>query len=437
MGLPMVAHRLRRDLGDAAVITDPVARRTYECVGLTPYRCTPGLVVWPEDAEGVQAAVLACREAGVPFVARGSGTGPSGGALAEAKGALPGTDVGLPQADRALPEADGVVIVTGRMRRIIEVDLPNRRAVVEPGVLNLAVSDTVGPTGYFYAPDQSSQRMRSIGGNVAENSGGPHCVKYGFTTQHVSGLEVCTPDGDLVRLGVGKAVRSPGYDLTGVFIGSEGTLGIATKIVVKLLRAPESVRTILAAFDSIDRAGAAASAITTAGVQPAAAEIMDTLAIRAAEAVVDRGYPAGTRAVLIVELDGPAVEVEAETAALTALFAGALALRTADDPAGRAAIWKGHETAVGRIRRDHPVGSISGESGVGDHTSAKLPSMFSVDDLATTQDDLATMQLVRRAFDPGNRANPGKVFPTPRLCGERSPAALAPCRTGERIRGAG
>jgi glycolate oxidase len=479
----MVAHRLRRDLGDAAVITDLATRRTYECDGLTSYRCTPGLVVLPEDAQGVRAAVLACREAGVPFVARGSGTGLSGGAL---------------------PEASGVLIVTARMRRIVEIDLPNRRAVVEPGVVNLAVTGAVRPAGYFYAPDPSSQQICSIGGNVAENSGGAHCVKYGFTVHHVTGLEVCTPDGELRWLGPGKAVRTPGYDLTGVFIGSEGTLGIATKIVVKLLRAPESVCTILAAFDSVDRAGAAVSAIIAAGIQPAAAEIMDALAIQAAEAAVSCGYPAGAQAVLIVELDGPAVEVEAETAAVTALCAEAFEVRTADDPALRAAIWKGRKSAfaaVGRISRDyivqdgviprtalaevlheidelaasagirvanvfhagdgnlHPLvlydgqrqgaleraekvsgaildlcvargGSITGEHGVGVDKSAKLPRMFSAE-------DLATMQLVRHAFDPDGRANPGKVFPTPRLCAERSPAALAPRQSGERVRDAG
>ncbi|GAA5177345.1 FAD-linked oxidase C-terminal domain-containing protein [Rugosimonospora acidiphila] len=472
MTLAMVAQRLRRDLGDAAVITDLATRRTYECDGLTPYRCTPGLVVLPEEASGVRAAMLACRDAGMPFSARGCDTGLSG---------------------RALPEADGVLIVTSRMRRIIEIDLRNLRAVVEPGVVNLAITREVAPGGYFYAGDPSSRRICSIGGDVAENSGGAHCVKYGFTVHHVTGLEVCTPGGELVQIGAGTAARSPGYDLTGVFVGAEGTLGIATKIAVRLLRAPEAACTILAAFDRVERAGAAVSAIIAAGIQPAAAEIMDALAIEAAEAAVHCGYPAGARALLIIELDGPAVEVEAETAAVTELCAEAFEIRTADDPARRAAIWKGRKSAfaaVGRISRDylaqdavipraalaevlgeidalagaaglrvanlfhacegnlHPLvlydgqlpgareraewvsgqildlcvargGSISGEHGVEVDRSATLFRMFSAD-------DLDTMRLVRSAFDPDGLASPGKVFPAPGLCAERSPVALAP-----------
>jgi glycolate oxidase len=468
--LDVLARRLRRDLGDGAVITDPATRRTYDCDGLTAYRRTPGMVVLPENAQGVRAAVLACRESGVPFVARGSGTGLSAGAL---------------------PEADGVLIVTARMRRILDVDLPNQRAVVEPGVINLAVSRAVGPAGWYYAPDPSSQQICSIGGNVAENSGGAHCVKYGFTVHHVTGLEVCTADGDLVRLGAGRAAQAPGYDLTGVFVGSEGTLGIATKIWVRLLRSPESVCTILAGFHTIEQAGAAVSAIVAAGLRPAAAEIMDALSISAAEAAVDCRYPEGAGAVLIVELDGPAVEVEAEAAAVTALCGEAFEIRSATDPRRRAEIWRGRKSAfaaVGRISRDyivqdgviprtalaevlqeiealasaagirvanvfhagdgnlHPLvlfdgrepgaldraeqvsgaildlcvkrgGSITGEHGVGVDKAAKLPTMFA-------PEDLATMVLVRTAFDPDGRANPGKVFPVPGRCGERSAGAV-------------
>jgi glycolate oxidase len=462
--LASLARRLRATLGSTSVITDEATRRTYECDGLTSYRCVPGLVVLPETAEQVQQTVRACRDLGVPFVARGSGTGLSGGAL---------------------PATDGVLIVTAKMTRIIDVDLPNRRAVVEPGVVNLAISRTVGGSGYYYAPDPSSQQICSIGGNVAENSGGAHCVKYGFTVHHVTGLEICTPDGELVWIGPGKAAEAPGYDLTGVFIGSEGTLGIATKIVVKLLRTPESVVTLLAAFRTVEAAGAAVSAIIAAGLTPAAVEIMDALAITAAEQAVACGYPAGAGAVLIVELDGPAVEVEAEAAAVRELCAEAFEIRTAADAARRAAIWKGRKSAfaaVGRISRDyivqdgviprsalaevlgeidelagsagvrvanvfhagdgnlHPLvlydgaqagalraaeqvsgaildlcvargGSITGEHGVGVDKASKLPRMFS-------DADLDTMQLVRCAFDPAGLANPGKVFPTPRLCGE-------------------
>ncbi|HKS98397.1 MAG TPA: FAD-linked oxidase C-terminal domain-containing protein [Rugosimonospora sp.] len=462
--LASLARRLRHAMGEAAVITDEATRRTYECDGLTSYRCVPGLVVLPETAEHVQAAVRACRDLDVPFVARGSGTGLSGGAL---------------------PVADGVLIVTARMTRILDLDLPARRAVVEPGVINLAISRAVASSGFYYAPDPSSQQICSIGGNVAENSGGAHCVKYGFTVHHVTGLEVCTPDGDLVWIGPGKAAEAPGYDLTGVFIGSEGTLGIATKIVVRLLRTPESVVTLLAAFRTVAEAGAVVSAIIAAGLIPAAVEIMDALAIAAAEQAVACGYPPGAGAVLIIELDGPAVEVEAEVAAVRELAAPAFEIRVAADAEQRAAIWKGRKSAfaaVGRISPDyivqdgviprsalaevlreidglaagagvrvanvfhagdgnlHPLvlydgtrsgaleaaekvsgaildlcvnrgGSITGEHGVGVDKAAKLPRMFN-------DADLDTMQLVRCAFDPAGLANPGKVFPTPRLCGE-------------------
>jgi len=470
--LPALTARLVDALGPDAVVTNEAARRTYECDGLTHYRVTPGVVALPTDAAGVQATVRLCREYGVPFVARGSGTGLSGGAL---------------------PVADGVLIVTSRMRRILEVDLANGRALVEPGVVNLAISQAVADAGYFYAPDPSSQIVCSIGGNVAENSGGAHCVKYGFTVHHVTGLELCTPDGDLVWLGGGMAAEAPGYDLVGVVVGSEGTLGIATKVAVRLLRSPQAVTTLLAAFPTIAEAGAATSAIIAAGLVPAAAEIMDALAIAAAEKAVNCRYPPGAGAVLIVECDGPAAEVAAEVAEVTRLCreAGAFEVRVAADPAERAEIWRGRKSAfaaVGRIspnyivqdgviprtalaevlaaiealtaearRRTghdvrvanvfhagdgnlHPLvlydaavpgfyeaaeevsgaildlcvahgGSITGEHGVGVDKAAKLPRMFG-------PDDLDTMHLVRCAFDPDSRANPGKVFPTPRLCGE-------------------
>jgi len=227
--LAAVAARLRAELGDHAVITDRQELRTYECDGLAHYRVTPGLVVLPETTRQVAAVVRACAEGGVPFVARGSGTGLSGGAL---------------------PHADGVLVVTSRMRRILEVDIDSQRAVVQPGVVNVAVTAAAAPHGYYYAPDPSSQQVCSIGGNVAENSGGAHCLKYGFTTNHVLGLELVTPDGDIVQLG-GKAPDPPGYDLLGVLVGSEGTLGIATAVTVRLVRAPESVRTLLAGFASV------------------------------------------------------------------------------------------------------------------------------------------------------------------------------------------
>ncbi len=214
-----LAPRFAEIAGHANVITDPRELRTYECDGLTSHRCTPAIAVLPETAEQVAAVVRACTRAGVPYVARGSGTGLSGGAL---------------------PNADGVLVVTARMRRVIEVDPANRRAVVEPGVTNLAVSKAAEPFGYFYAPDPSSQVVCSVGGNVAENSGGAHCLKYGFTVHHVLALQVALPSGPLAWIGDGTGA-APGYDLLGAFVGSEGTLGIVTKIVVRLTR-PRSRR---------------------------------------------------------------------------------------------------------------------------------------------------------------------------------------------------
>ena len=273
-----LAARLCAELGTDRVITDRQELRTYECDGLTHYRVVPALAVLPRDHTELARTVRACAEAGVPFVARGSGTGLSGGAL---------------------PHADGVLIVTSQMRAILDVAPQDERAVVEPGVINLAVSRAANPSGYYYAPDPSSQQVCSIGGNVAENSGGAHCLKYGFTTNHVLGVEFVEPSGEVVQIG-GKAPDPPGYDLLGTIVGSEGTLGIATKVTVRLTRAPESVQTLLAGFDGTDAAGQAVSAIIAAGVIPAAVEMMDALAIEAAEAAVHCGYPEGAGAVLIV-----------------------------------------------------------------------------------------------------------------------------------------
>ncbi|WP_117215370.1 FAD-linked oxidase C-terminal domain-containing protein [Allorhizocola rhizosphaerae] len=456
-----LSGRLTKD----QIITDPVELRTYECDGLAQYRVSPGLVVLPHNASETAFVVKACAEAGIPFVARGSGTGLSGGAL---------------------PRRDGVLIVTAQMRSIVELAIEDERAVVQPGVINLHVTRAAAAHGYYYAPDPSSQQICSIGGNVAENSGGAHCLKYGFTTNHVTGLEIVTPDGELVRLG-GKALDPPGYDLIGTFVGSEGTLGIATEVTVRLTPVPQAVSTLLAGFASTDEAGAATSAIIAAGIVPAAIEMMDALAIEAAEAAVHCGYPAGAGAVLIVELDGLIEAVEAEFAAVQRLCVdeGAFEIRVAADDAERALIWKGRKSAfaaVGRISPDyivqdgviprtalpevlrridelsqrtgvrvanvfhagdgnlHPLvlfddsvpgqaahaeevsgaildlciehgGSITGEHGVGVDKSRYMPRMFS-------DDDLDTMQMVRCAFDPAGLSNPGKVFPTPRLCGE-------------------
>jgi glycolate oxidase len=465
MDLDRFAERLRAEIGVDRVLTDRQQLRTYECDGLAHYKVMPAIVVLPITTDQVAAVVRTCVEAKVPYVARGSGTGLSGGAL---------------------PRADGVLIVTSQMRAIKEVDPPNQRAVVEPGVINLQVTRAATPYGYYYAPDPSSQQICSIGGNVAENSGGAHCLKYGFTTNHVLGIELVTPDGDVVRLG-GKAPDPPGYDLLGAFVGSEGTLGIATEVTLRLMRTPEAVRTLLAAFRSTDEAGGAVSAIIGAGVIPAAIEMMDALAIEAAEAAVHCNYPHGAGAVLIVELDGPAVDVEAQFTAVEdhCRTHGAFEIRIAADDAERALFWKGRKSAfaaVGRISPDyivqdgviprtalpdvlrriaelsgssgvrvanvfhagdgnlHPLvlfdesvpgqaehaeevsgaildlcieygGSITGEHGVGMDKSKYMSRMF-------TDDDLDTMQLLRCALDPEHLSNPGKIFPTPRLCGE-------------------
>ncbi|HJZ26472.1 MAG TPA: FAD-binding protein, partial [Streptosporangiaceae bacterium] len=269
--LEALVPRMRDICGAGNVITDPLELRTYECDGLTAHRCVPALVVLPGSAEETAAIVAACAQARVPFVARGSGTGLSGGAL---------------------PHQDGVLVVMSRMRKILEIDPVSRRAVVEPGVTNLSVSKAAAPFGLFYAPDPSSQVVCSVGGNVAENSGGAHCLKNGFTVHHVTGLEIVTPSGELTWLGDGTGVTT-GYDLLGAFTGSEGTLGIVTKIVVKLMPVPEVVHLLLVAYGSTAEGGRAVSAIIGAGILPAAIEMMDALAIEAAEAAVHCGYPEG------------------------------------------------------------------------------------------------------------------------------------------------
>src|SRR5438128_1185932 len=274
-------------LGAARVISEPEQLRTYECDALTGHRAMPELVLLAETAGHVQELVALCHAHGVPFVARGAGTGLSGGAL---------------------PVADGVVISLARLNRVLEVDVERGFVVVEPGVTNLDVTRAVAADGFFYAPDPSSQQVCTIGGNVAENSGGAHCLKNGFTVNHVTGLTVVLPDGELVELG-GKALDPDGCDLLGLVVGSEGTLGIATRITLRLVRKPETVTTILAAFRSSDEAGSAVTEVIGASIVPAAIEMMDEITIDAAEAAYHPGYPDGAKAVLLVELDGIAVQV--------------------------------------------------------------------------------------------------------------------------------
>jgi glycolate oxidase len=462
---PVARAAITAVLAPDEVVDDPVRTRAYECDGLTGYRVRPEIVLLPRDAEGVARAVRACHRNGVPFVARGAGTGLSGGAL---------------------PVADGVVISLSRLTRVLEVDVENRRAVVEPGVTNLDITAAVARHGLYYAPDPSSQQVCTIGGNVAENSGGAHCLKYGFTTNHVYALEVVLPDGSLVTLG-GDTTEQQGPDLRGVFLGSEGTLGITVAVTVKLLRTPETVRTLLADFPSVAEAGEVVSDIVAAGIVPAAVEMMDALAIEAAEEAVHAGYTLGTPAALVVELDGPIEQCDSQFAEVKAICDahGCTRLHIAGSPEERAAIWRGRKAAfaaVGRISPDyfvqdgvvprtrlaevlqriadmgsaaglrvanvfhagdgnlHPLvlysaaageteraehltskiaelcvelgGSLSGEHGIGTDKACSMPKMFG-------EEDLAVMQRVRDAFDPEGLCNPGKVLPTPRLCGER------------------
>src|SRR5919199_1866262 len=278
---------LERACGADRVVTHPHALRTYESDGLLQYAAMPRVAVLPETREQVRSVVAACHEAGVPWVARGAGSGLSGGAL---------------------PIEEGVLIVLTRLRRILEVDLANQRVVVEPGVTNVAVSHAVAPS-HFFPPDPSSQIVCSIGGNVAENSGGAHCFKYGFTTNYVTGLDVVLTDGELVRLG-GKEVDLPGYDLAGAFVGSEGTLGVTVAITLRVVPKPAALRTLVAFYESTSDAGRTVSDIVAQGIVPGAMEMMDRLSIEAAEGAVHAGYPADAGAALVVELDGSEAECE-------------------------------------------------------------------------------------------------------------------------------
>ena len=463
---PGFVDALETLLGDGFVITEPEQLATYDCDGLTGWRARPACVVLPGTADDVQGVLRLCARHGVPFVARGAGTGLSGGAL---------------------PVADGIVVSLARMNRILEIDLESERVVVEPGVANLDVTRAVAGHGYFYAPDPSSQQVCTIGGNLAENSGGAHCLKHGFTVNHVTGARVVLPDGGLLELG-GKAIDGDdGPDLLGVIVGSEGTLGIAVEITLRVVRLPEAVVTQLAAFPSVEAAGDAVSRIVAAGIVPAAMEIMDRVTIEAAEEAFAPGYPDGAGAVLLVELDGIAAEVEQDTDAADAICraAGAFEIRTASDPDERALLWlgrKGAFAAMGRVSPDyyvqdgvvprtqlpallrriealstehglrvgnvfhagdgnlHPLvlydaategeveraktladaileacvdagGSLTGEHGIGVDKACAMPTMFS-------ERDLEVFDRLRRAFDPDGLANPGKVVPTPRLCGE-------------------
>jgi len=469
------AGRFAKIVGRENSISDPAELRVYECDGLTGTRVRPALVVLPASTDEVSRCVKLAVELNMPIVPRGSGTGLSGGSL---------------------PIEGAVVIGLSRMRKILDVDLENRRMRVQPGVINLDVSKHLSPAGYYYAPDPSSQSVCSIGGNVAENSGGAHCLKYGFTLNHVLAVTMVLAGGEVVE--IGSAAPDPlGYDLTSAVVGSEGLLGIVTEVVVRFLRKPQATRTVFATFPSTDEAGEAVSRIIAAGIVPAAIEMMDQLAIEAIVAATGVDWPLDVGAALLMDVDGITAEVEHCAKAAIALLreSGALEIRDPRDENERALMWKGRKgafAAMGRISPNyyvqdgviprseiavvlreiaevarssgfrvanvfhagdgnlHPLvlydervpgeaeraeraaaeilricirhgGSITGEHGVGADKAAYMGEVFS-------DDDLETMNYVRCAFDPGRTFNPTKVFPTPRLCGDR-PGAYVPHST--------
>ena len=465
-----IATELAAILGEKSVVKRKEELLVYECDGLTSYRQRPALVVLPRTTEEVSAVIKVCDRHRIPFIARGSGTGLSGGAL---------------------PIEDCILIVTTRMNRILDIDLANQRVVVQPGVINNWVTQTVSGAGFYYAPDPSSQSVCSIGGNVAENSGGVHCLKYGVTTNHVMGLKLVLPEGEIVDVG-GTISEMPGYDLAGLFVGSEGTLGIATEITLKILKVPDSIHVLLADFTSVEAAGQTVSDVISAGIIPAGMEMMDNFSINAVEDVVETNcYPRDAASILLIELDGLDAEVAANTQRVEAICRqnGARTITTASDPQERLTLWKGRKAAfaaMGKISPDyyvqdgviprttlphvlreiealsqkygyavanvfhagdgnlHPLvlynnsipgqleqvealggeilklcvdvgGSISGEHGIGADKRCYMPQMF-------TETDLETMKLVRQTFDPKGIANPEKVFPSPRTCGEAARA---------------
>jgi glycolate oxidase len=327
---------LRAQLPAASVIASERGRRVYETDGLTAIREQPGLVVLPQTEAEVLAVLRICREHGVPVVPRGAGTGLSGGAR---------------------PRADGVLLGLSRMTRILEIDLDNAVARLQPGVRNLAISEAVAAHGLYYAPDPSSQIACSIGGNVAENSGGVHCLKYGLTVHNVLGVRFATIDGEVLTLG-GKVLEGAGYDLLALVMGSEGMLGVVTEVTVRLLPAPPERRVLLAAFNAVANACDAVGAIIAEGLIPAGLEMMDRLAIEAAEAFVHAGYPTGAAAILLCELDGVAAEVAGDVERVRAVLAahGATETRVAESAEDQAALWLGRKAAfpaVGRLSPDY------------------------------------------------------------------------------------
>jgi len=331
-----IVRALRGIVPGEGVIDDSDALRVYESDGLTAYRQIPMIAVLPSTTEQVSQVLAYCNEQAVKVVPRGAGTSLSGGAL---------------------PLADGVLLVMSKFSRILDVDFDNRCAVVQPGVTNLGITDAVAHAGYYYAPDPSSQIACTIGGNVAENSGGVHCLKYGLTTNNLLGLEMVLIDGSAIRIG-GKHLDSEGYDLLGLVTGSEGLLGVITEVTVRLLKKPETARAILLGFPSVEQAGDCVAAIIGAGIVPGGMEMMDRPAIHAADDFVQAGYPRDVEALLIVELDGPQVEVDYLIAQVSdiAESKGATTNRVSNSDAERDAFWAGRKAAfpaVGRISPDY------------------------------------------------------------------------------------
>lgn len=439
--------------------------KPYECDGLSAYRTTPMLVVLPERIEQVEALLKLCHRRQVPVVARGAGTGLSGGAL---------------------PLEQGILLVMARFNKILEVNPEGRLARVQPGVRNLAISQAAAPFGLYYAPDPSSQIACSIGGNVAENAGGVHCLKYGLTVHNLLKVEILSVEGERLTLG-SDALDSPGFDLLALFSGSEGMLGIVTEVTVKLLPKPQMAKVLLASFDSVEKAGRAVGEIIAAGVIPGGLEMMDNLAIRAAEDFIHAGYPVEAEAILLCELDGVEADVHDDCERVRRVLeqAGATEVRQARDEAERARFWAGRKNAfpaVGRLSPDyycmdgtiprrelpgvlrgiaelsaeyglrvanvfhagdgnmHPLilfdanrpgeleraealggkilelcvavgGSITGEHGVGREKINQMCAQFDAD-------ELTLFHAVKAAFDPERLLNPGKNIPTLHRCAE-------------------
>jgi len=328
-----LATDVRAVLGPRGYLDRPEDLLLYQYDGSID-QAKPDLVAFPTSTEEVAALVKIGRERGVPIVGRGAGTGLSGGAI---------------------PSAGGMVISFARMNRILEIDLVNERAVLQPGVVNLEITQAVQKDGYFYAPDPSSQKACTIGGNVAENAGGPHTLAYGVTTNHVLGIEGVLPDGSIFSTG-GKAVDLPGYDLTGLLTGSEGTMVLVTKIIVRLMRAPELVKTLLVIYDSVDDCADSVAEITARAITPAAIEMLDGVMLRMVEEATHAGYPMDAAAVLLIELEGlkEAVEEQVEQIEQACLFCKAREVRVAKTPEERELLWKGRKNAFGAVGRVSP-----------------------------------------------------------------------------------